>query len=286
MAIFKIEKNDNYTVMSNYHLRDKNISLKAKGMLSFMLSLPEDWDYSLAGLVSVLKENETSIKAILSELKDNNYLKIIKKQNDKGLFEYVYNIYEYPYQENNEEIENTKKESPEADKPVVENPTVDNPVVDNPKVEVPEVENQGQINTNILNTKILNTNKQNNKKKKKEKTDTEFDTLIKQKIQNEDVKNAIYDFIKMRKAIKKPLTTKGLELNINKLNKLSTNTDEQLLIINNSIMNNWQGLFPLKEEQKKELKKEDDSEYREVSTTQMTEEEYQKKMQERSKKYV
>ena len=56
MSVFKIEKNDNYTVMSNYHLRDKNLSYKAKGLLSFMLSLPEDWDYSLAGLCKISKE--------------------------------------------------------------------------------------------------------------------------------------------------------------------------------------------------------------------------------------
>ena len=58
MAVFKIEKNKNYTVMSNYHLRDKRMSLKAKGLLSFMLSLPEDWDYSINGLVKVSKEGK------------------------------------------------------------------------------------------------------------------------------------------------------------------------------------------------------------------------------------
>ena len=72
--VFKIEKNKNYTVMSNYHLRDKNLSLKAKGLLSFMLSLPEDWDYSINGLVSICKEEETAIKSALKELKINKYL--------------------------------------------------------------------------------------------------------------------------------------------------------------------------------------------------------------------
>lgn len=56
MSIFKIEKNSNYTVMSNYHLKDKNLSYKAKGLLSFMLSLPEDWNYSLASLCFISKE--------------------------------------------------------------------------------------------------------------------------------------------------------------------------------------------------------------------------------------
>lgn len=128
MSVFRIEKSDNYTVMSNYHLRDKNLSLKAKGLLSFMLSLPDNWDYSLNGLVALCKENETAVKTALEELKLNNYLVISKTQNAKGQFEYTYNIYEQP----------TKK-----------------PEVENPILEVPMVENQTQINTN---NKILNNN--------------------------------------------------------------------------------------------------------------------------------
>lgn len=83
-----------------------------------------------------------------------------------------------------------------------------------------------------------------NKKKKKS---TELDNLINSNFSNEELKNTVYEFIKMRKAIKKPLTTRGLELMINKLYKLTTNIDEQMEILNNSIMNNWQGIFPLKQ---------------------------------------
>ena len=83
-----------------------------------------------------------------------------------------------------------------------------------------------------------------NKKKKKS---TELDNLINSKFSNEEVKNTVYEFIKMRKAIKKPLTTRGLELMINKLYKITTNANEQIEILNNSIMNNWQGIFPLKQ---------------------------------------
>ena len=68
MSVFKIEKTKDYTVMSNYHLRDKNLSYKAKGLLSFMLSLPDDWDYSLAGLCAISKESRDGIRAILKEL--------------------------------------------------------------------------------------------------------------------------------------------------------------------------------------------------------------------------
>ena len=93
--VFKIEKNKNYTIMSNYHLRDKNLSLKAKGLLSFMLSLPENWDYSLSGLIAVCKEQESSIKSTLKELKEAGYLVIEKVRGEKGYFEYNYLIYEY-----------------------------------------------------------------------------------------------------------------------------------------------------------------------------------------------
>ena len=120
MAVFKIEKNKNYTVMSNYHLRDKRMSLKAKGLLSFMLSLPLDWDYSLDGLEKICKEGKDSIRSALNELKLYGYLVIKKTQNNKGIFEYEYMIYEYPYSENptqiNTNIQNTKKQNDKEDR--------------------------------------------------------------------------------------------------------------------------------------------------------------------------
>lgn len=129
MPVFKIEKNNNYTVMSNYHLRDNNLSYKAKGLLSFMLSLPEDWDYSLNGLVKISKENRDAIRSILKELQDNHYLKIEKLRGNKGYFEYNYLIYEKPH--------------------IIDQENVDN----NPYMDSPNVEEQLQLNTNIINTK-------------------------------------------------------------------------------------------------------------------------------------
>ena len=142
MAIFRVNKNKNYTVMSNYHFKDKKLSLKAKGLLSQMLSLPDDWDYTVAGLCAINKESEGSIKSALKELSDNRYLKITKTQNKQGRFSYIYDIFEQPYSE---------KLGPE-------NPHVDNPAVENPYVDNPAVENTIQLNTNKLNTNKLNTN--------------------------------------------------------------------------------------------------------------------------------
>lgn len=113
-----------------------------------------------------------------------------------------------------------------------------------------------------------NKTKQKSKENKKEKL-TELDELLNEKVQDETIKKAFYEFIKMRKAIKKPLTTKGLELAIERLHKLSKDPDEQLLIINKSIMNTWQGLFELNSDDKKNLKKL--KEYKENRTS---EEEY------------
>lgn len=99
MAIFKVNKTSNYTVMSNYHLRDKSLSLKGKGLLSVMLSLPSEWDYSIAGLASILKENITAVKSALEELKATGYLKVTKlyaNQTSSGHIEYVYDVYEEP----------------------------------------------------------------------------------------------------------------------------------------------------------------------------------------------
>jgi len=133
MSVFKIEKNKNYTIMSNYHLRDKNLSYKAKGLLSFMLSLPEDWDYSLNGLCKISKESRDGIRSILKELQDYHYLKIEKVRGNKGYFEYNYLIYELP---NCINLENESF-----------NPDRLNPYLDGPNVEVAT-----QINTNVINT--------------------------------------------------------------------------------------------------------------------------------------
>lgn len=99
MAVFKINKTRDYTVLSNHHLRDNRLSLKAKGLLTLMLSLPEDWDYSIAGLVAICKEGESAVKSALSELKDCNYLVITKLNPDEsgtGQYGYRYDIYEIP----------------------------------------------------------------------------------------------------------------------------------------------------------------------------------------------
>lgn len=118
MAVFRINKTSDYTIMGNAHLKNKEMSLKAKGLLSVMLSLPNDWDYSVAGLVSICKESEASVKSALDELKKFGYLAITKKmpnETDSGKIEYEYNIFEYPNGEYPERQEAIIQEVAEAD---------------------------------------------------------------------------------------------------------------------------------------------------------------------------
>lgn len=97
MSVFRVEKNKNYTVMANYHLRDENLSLKARGLLSMILSLPDDWDYSLAGLVKISKDGLTAVRAALHELENNGNIHRERQRGPHGrLAGSIYTVYEYP----------------------------------------------------------------------------------------------------------------------------------------------------------------------------------------------
>jgi hypothetical protein len=101
---FRVEKTKNYTVMSNTHLRD-NMSVQAKGLLSIMLSLPEDWDYSIKGLCAISGESEYSVKMMLKELKDKGYLVVRRLSPDEtsnGRIGWEYNVYEQPQKQEGE----------------------------------------------------------------------------------------------------------------------------------------------------------------------------------------
>ena len=155
MATFRVNKTSDYTVISNYHLREKEMSLKAKGLLTLMLSLPEDWDYSISGLASICAENETAIKTGLNELKKFGYLRISKifpsKERGNKKIEYIYEIFEKPLGEDKRQKEQ------EIEKQPLEKQKVENQGVENLPLESQAVENQGQLSTKELNTNKLNT---------------------------------------------------------------------------------------------------------------------------------
>ena len=100
MSTFRVNKNVNYTVMSNYHLQDKKLSLKAKGLLSYMLSLPDDWDYSLKGLTVGCKDGLDSVRTAVLELEEHGYVRRQKVRNAKGqIIDYDYQVYESPVED-------------------------------------------------------------------------------------------------------------------------------------------------------------------------------------------
>ena len=132
MSKVRVHKNGNFTVMSNFHFKEKKMSLKAKGLLSLMLSLPDTWNYSISGLVTLSKDGKDSVMSALAELEKFGYLERERMTNSKGQFSGIeYNIYEEPQQK----------------KPIEEKP-----ILDNEKAEKPTSENREQLNTNQLST--------------------------------------------------------------------------------------------------------------------------------------
>ena len=142
MAVFRVERNTGYTVMSNHHLRNKELTLKAKGLLSQMLSLPEDWDYTLAGLSHINRESIDAIRTAVWELEKAGYITRRQGRDEKGKMTAIeYTIYEQP-------------QPPALDCPVLENPTADKPILENPTPDNPTSENPTQLNKEIQKTNL------------------------------------------------------------------------------------------------------------------------------------
>ena len=149
MAVFRVERNTGYTVMSNHHLRNKELSLKAKGLLSQMLSLPEDWDYTLAGLSFINREKIDAIREAVKELERAGYIVRSRERDEKGRLRGAdYVIFEQP-------------QPPTPDLPTLENPTLDNPTQEKPMLEKPTLENPMQLNKDIQKTDLSKKEKSN-----------------------------------------------------------------------------------------------------------------------------
>ena len=145
MAVFRIEKTRDYTVMANHHLRNTELSLKAKGLLSLMLSLPEEWDYTTKGLARICKDGVDSICAGVRELEEHGYVVRERIRNPNGQLGAIeYTILEQP-------------QEPKREKPERENPVQANPVLDDPVLGKPEQENPAQLNTYRTNKDESNT---------------------------------------------------------------------------------------------------------------------------------
>ena len=161
MAVFRVERNTGYTVMSNHHLRNKELSLKAKGLLSQMLSLPEDWDYTLAGLSHINREKIDAIREAVKELEKAGYIVRSRERDEKGRLRGAdYVIYEQP-QPKEPEAATSGGQPPILDLPTLENPTLDNPTLEKPTQEKPTLENPTQLNKDIQKTDLPKKEKSN-----------------------------------------------------------------------------------------------------------------------------
>ena len=212
--VFRVNKTGKYTVMANIHLRDMNLSLKAKGLLSQMLSLPQDWDYSIEGLVSINRESQSAIKAALDELKQNGYVVVNKLLPDKTKskrIEYIYDIYEAPHQAYGFQ-------------------GVENQEVENQEVDFQAVENRRQQNKDIQSTEEQNTEVQSTENKV---------------FASAELNEAFEQWLRYKKERQQTYRETGLQTLIRKLKKAESDYGSHATAeaIYTSITNGWAGLF-------------------------------------------
>ena len=213
MSKIRVHKTGNFTVMSNYHFKEKGMSLKGKGLLSLMLSLPDDWNYSVSGLVKLSKDGKDSVMSALAELEKFGYLQRERITNSKGQFAGIeYNIFEQPQTEN----------------PVTALPTLGNTNEGKPAEGKPT-----QLNTNQLNNLF-------NK------------IFILLNTKDMDLLELYKEYISLRESIQAPLTEAGIEKLVKRAKRLSKgNVRIEKEMLEAAIRNNWKDIYLPKEEELK-----------------------------------
>ena len=219
MSVFRVNKNNNYTIMSNHHFKEKDMSLKAKGLLSLMLSLPNDWDYSIAGLVTLSSDGESSVRTALQELEKFGYLKRTRTRKDGKLDDIIYDIFE----------------TPQGDFLNVENLKQENLIL----------ENQVQLNTNIINN--LNNKNTNNKnvKPKISKKDKILKMIEKKCLEfdiDDEVIDKLFEFYSVLLENNKLVSEQKVNADLSNLAKVNFN--KQLKTINEALNRGWTTLNP------------------------------------------
>lgn len=233
MAIVRVVKNKDYTMMSNAHLHDKRLSLKAVGLLSIVLSLPDDWHYTVKGLVGSVKDGERAVNGALSELKQCGYLQVNKlyPNSERSKIEYQYVFYEKP-----QDLQNVPLEQD------IQNVDLQNVGIQNVDLQnVGAYINTNKQSTNKQNTKELNTNEYKEKNIKKESVQS----VISSYTENKDLQDALHGFVEMRNKARKPLTARAMKLSLNKLTELALDDVTKIAIVNQSIMHNWLTFYKL-----------------------------------------
>lgn len=233
MAVIRVVKNKDYTMMSNAHLHDKRLSLKAVGLLSIILSLPDDWHYTVKGLVGSVKDGERAVNGALSELKQCGYLQVNKlyPNSERSKIEYQYVFYEKP-----QDLQNVPLEQD------IQNVDLQNVGLQNVDLQnVGAYINTNKQSTNKQNTKELNTNEYKEKNIKKESVNS----VISEYTENKDLQDALHDFVDMRTKARKPLTVRAMKLSLNELDKLAVDDVTKIAIVNQSIVHSWLTFYKL-----------------------------------------
>lgn len=215
-TVFRVEKNREFVVISNKFLRNKEMSLKAKGLLALCLSLPEDWNYSLNGLVAICKESLTSIRSALKELEEFGHLKREKKKDDKGQFIYEYILFEHPH--------------------------TDFLHMDNLHTENLSAGNNLQQSTEnkLLKNKELNNSLYIDN----------LDKIINSSINDKALKSLYKQYIDTRIDMGSPLTERGLKMLITRCERLTSGSVIlQRLLVENASINRWKNVYMPKAEE-------------------------------------
>lgn len=229
----------NFTQISNRLLNDSNISYGARGLLVSALSNSDNWNFYGEECFVTINDKISKIKGYIKELINHGYLTRYQEKNDKGNFGKMVYIF---------------RETPILDKPHSELVSAENKITK----ETSENANEQTIVTSPVTDPLLsgkqpfnNTNKNNNSININKKTII-IENVIDSYSQNKDIKNCILEFLKMRESIRRPMTERALILFLDNLNQLSSNDNEKIQILNNSIMNAWLNIYPLREKNEKD----------------------------------
>ena len=222
-------KTSKYTTISNVFLRDKNLSLKAKGFLTVVMALPDDWDFSIKGICSILKEGKSSIYGVVQELKENRYCKTTAYRDEKGLILGLdYMFYEEPYEEE--------------------------PQQDNPHTENRDMDNMPQLNTKDekVNNRTKDLPKEERIDKSIPKKKAKFDVYADLSYVDAAYADVWKEWLEYKDAINKQY--KAQQGAVSQYKSLLKYADNNPILVNaivkRSIENSWQGLFELSDKEK------------------------------------
>lgn len=236
MPIIREKKNRFYTCMANYHLCEKHMSLKAKGLMSVILSLPDTWAYSVRGLATLSSDGEDSVRSALAELEHHHYLVMERVRDEKGTLRGTnYTLYEKP-------------QVPEQDMPTQALPKKVAPAQGKPAQENPKQENLTQLSTKAGSTHEGNKNHVMTYQGSTKGIKNTQGLSGRMEGFSPDVREAFQDFMKMRAKMNSPVTPRAAELILKRLVEYAGQNDaQQLSLLNEAIEHGWKTVYPARQ---------------------------------------